>query len=131
MRRIALSLALVASLLVPSTVSAASGRCWIEIDPAVGSPTDVYRIAVHDVPVDPDGGSIEARIDIRRLGTREGSIIFAFLVPGITEFYVDYNFAWPEEPPPDPLPAGRYLVTVSTPHLHGACHDTGSFVVEA
>lgn len=43
-------------------------------------------------------GSVEVRTDIRRLGTREGSIIFAFLIPGVTEFYVDYNFSYRRSP---------------------------------
>lgn len=64
-------------------------------------------------------GSVEVQTVIRRLGTREGSVIFAFLVPGVTEFYVDYNFAYPEEPAPDPLAPGRYHVSVTTPHIRG------------
>ena len=132
MRRSALLFALLASLLVPASVSAASERCAMDVSPSAGSPTDPYRIAVTNVPVDPLGGSIEARIQIRRLGTREGSIIFAFLVPGVTEFFVDYNAPFPEEPPSDPLPQGRYLVTLTTPHLSGAdaCHAVGMFEVE-
>jgi len=131
MRRLAVSFALVLSLLVPATASAVNEHCTIDISPTVGSPTDVYQIAVHNVPVDPDGFSIELRTDIRRLGSREGSIIFAFLVPGTTEVVIEYNRSWPGEDPLPPLAEGRYLVTVSTPHLHGACRATGSFVVEA
>ena len=129
MRRYALVLALLLTMLVPGAVAARSERCSIEISPSAGSPTDVYRIAVSNVPVDPSGGSVEVLTHIRRLGTREGSLIFAFLVPGITEFFVDYNYAYPGEPPLDPLPSGRYLVSVSTPHVHGGCHAVGWFVV--
>lgn len=131
MRRFALVVAMLLTMLVPGAVAAGSDRCSFTISPTSGSPTDVYRIAVANVPVDPNGGSIEARIDIRRLGTREGSIYFVFLVPGVTEFYVDHNSAYPEEPPPDPLAAGRYLVEVTTPHVRGpeACHAVGQFVV--
>lgn len=131
MRRIALLVALLAAMLVPGTVAAGSDRCSFTISPASGSPTDVYRIAVSNVPVDPNGGSIEARIDIRRLGTREGSVYFAFLFPGVTEFFIDHNDAYPEEPAPEPLAAGRYLVEVTTPHLSGrdACHAVGQFTV--
>lgn len=52
-------------------------------------------------------------------------------MPGITEFYVDHNYAYPEEPAPDPLATGRYLVEVVTPHLSGrdACHAVGQFTV--
>lgn len=131
MRRFALLVALLAAMLVPGTAAAASDRCSFTISPTTGSPTDVYRIAVSNVPVDPNGGSIEVRIDIRRLGTRDGSVYFAFLFPGVTEFYVDHNYAYPEEPAPDPLPTGRYLVEVATPHLSGpdACHAMGQFTV--
>lgn len=129
MRRFALSLALVASLLVPTAASAASGRCTVTISPEVGSPTDTYRILVSNVPVVP-WTSVEVRVQIKRLGTREGSIYFASLIPEITEFYIDHNLSWPEEPPPDPLIPGRYLVLVTTPHMHGGCNAAGGFVVE-
>ena len=46
MRRFMLSLALVASLLVPAAASAASERCSVTVSPSVGSPTDVFRILV-------------------------------------------------------------------------------------
>jgi hypothetical protein len=131
MRRIALVFALLAALLAPASVAAASYRCSLTITPTAGSPTDVYRLAVSNVPVADNGGSIEARIDIRRLGTREGSVYFVFLIPGVTEFYVDHNFSYPEEPAPEPLATGRYLVEVTTPHFKGpdACHAMGQFVV--
>ena len=128
-RRFALSLALVASLLIPATASAAGNHCTVAISPEVGSPTDVYRIQVSNVPVVP-GTSVEVRVQIKRLGTREGSIYFASLIPDITEFYIDHNLGWPEEPAPDPLAAARYLVLVSTPHLQGGCHTAGRFVVQ-
>ncbi len=129
MRRFALSLALLVSLLVPGSVAAADQRCSLEISPPTGSPTDVYRIHVRGVPIDPNGGSIEVRTQITRLGTREGSIIFAFLIPGATEFYFDYNEGIEGEPPPDPLVSGRYRVLVTTPHMTGGCHIVGQFTV--
>ncbi len=131
MRRIALVFALLATMLVPGTVVAGSDRCSFTISPTSGSPTDVYRIAVSNVPVYDNGGSVEARIVFRRTGTREGSVYFVFLVPGVTEFYVDHNYAYPEEPAPDPLATGRYLVEVTTPHISGreGCHAVGQFVV--
>ena len=131
MRRIALIFALLTALLAPASVAAASDRCSLTITPTAGSPTDIYRLAVSNVPVADNGGSIEARIDIRRLGTREGSVYFVFLIPGVTEFYVDHNHSAPEEPAADPLPAGRYLVEVVTPHLSGrdACHAVRQFTV--
>lgn len=131
MRRLALVFALLAAMLVPGSVAADAGRCSVTISPTSGTPTDVYRIAVSNVPVDPDGGSVEARIDIRLLGTRTGSVYFVFLIPGVTEFYVDHNSAPPEEPAPEPLAAGRYQVEVVTPHLRGAdaCHTVGQFTV--
>ena len=131
MRRIALVFALLAALLAPASVSAGSEKCSLRISPTSGSPTDVYRFTVANVPVYANGGSVEARIDIRRLGTREGSVYFVFLIPGVTEFYIDHNYAYPEEPAPDPLATGRYLVEVTTPHLSGpdACHAIGQFVV--
>ncbi len=107
MRRIALVLTLLLATLVPGSVAAASERCSMAISPSAGSPTDVYRIAVVGVPVDPQGGSIEVRIDVRRLGSRDRSIIFAFLIPGVTEFYVDYNQSFEGEPL-NPLVPGRY-----------------------
>ena len=136
MRRIALSLALIAALLAPASVAAApaagsgSGRCSVEISPEAGAPTDIYRITVTNVPVAPDGNWIEVRLIIKQLGTRGGSVYFATLVPGTTVFYVDHNQAPPEEPPTE-IATGRYLVDVSTPHIHGAggCHTMGQFVV--
>jgi hypothetical protein len=86
MRRIALVFALLAAMLVPGTVAAGSDRCSFTISPPSGSPTDVYRIAVANVPADLNGGSIEAQIHTRRLGIREGSVYFVFLVPGVTQF---------------------------------------------
>jgi hypothetical protein len=131
MRRFALVVALLAAMLVPGSVAAGSDRCSFTISPTSGSPTDVYRIAVSNVPVYDNGGSVEARIDIRRLGTREGSVYFVFLIPGVTEFYVDHNYAYPEEPVRDPLAEGRYLVEVTTPHISGpdTCHAVGRFTV--
>ena len=131
MRRIALAIALLVTLLIPGSAMARSERCSIEISPSVGSPTDVYRIAVSNVPVDPEGFSVDVRTDIRRLGSRDGAIIFAFLVPGITAFFVDYHYAYPGEPPVDPLVPGRYQVSVTTPHISGAeaCHAVGQFAV--
>jgi hypothetical protein len=127
MRRIALVFALLTALLAPASVAAGSDKCSLTISPTSGSPTDVFRFTVSNVPVDPNGGSVEARIDVRRLGTREGSVYFVFLIPGVTEFYVDHNYAYPEEPAPDPLATGRYLVEVTTPHMSGptACHSIG------
>lgn len=129
MRRFMLSLALVASLLVPAAAGAATERCRVTVAPAVGSPTDVYRIRVTDVPVVPDQ-SVEVRVDVRLLGSRSGSIYFAFLIPGITEFYIDHNVTYPGEPAPDPLAAGRYQVLVSTPHIKGGCRTAGGFIVQ-
>lgn len=131
MRRVALVIALLAAIALPGVVTAGSSGCSLVITPPAGSPTDVYRFSVSDVPVDANGGSIEVRTVIRKLGTREGSVIFAFLIPGVTEFYVDYHVGEPGEPAPDPLSAGRYQVVVSTPHLSGpdGCHTVGQFVV--
>ncbi len=129
MRRIAITLALIASLLLPATASAATRRCTVSISPAAGSTTDVYRILVTNVPVVP-GTSVEVRVQVKQLGTRGGSMYFAHLIPEITEFYIDHLLSWEEVPVPDPLLAGRYLVLVSTPHLHGGCFATGRFVAE-
>jgi hypothetical protein len=130
MPRLAWILAAVLMLTLLPTPVAAAERCTIDVTPDQGSPTDVYRISVSDIPVDPNGGSVEVRIDVRRLGSREGSIFFVFLVPGVTDFFLDYNAAFPEEPPPDPLAEGRYLVSAQTPHVRG-CHSTDRFVVVA
>lgn len=129
MRRMAIAVALLASLLLPGTASATSSRCGIDVSPAVGSPTDAYRINVSNVPVDLAGGSVEVRVDVQRTGTRQRSIFFAVLIPGATQFYIDYHVGYPGEPPPDPLAAGRYRVTAETPHLTGACHAVGQFEV--
>ncbi|MBA2382795.1 MAG: hypothetical protein H0V73_11860 [Chloroflexi bacterium] len=130
MRRIAIIFSLTLGMLLPGAVSAAAQRCSVSITPAAGSPTGVYRIAVGGVPVDQAGGSVEVRLDLRRTGSRDGSIYFVFLIPGVTDFYVDHNVAYEGEPPPDPLVPGRYLVQVDTPHLRGGCHTVGQFVVE-
>ena len=47
----------------------------------------------------------------------------------VTEFFVDYNYAYPGEPPLDPLAPGRYQVSVTTPHIGGVCNAVGQFVV--
>jgi hypothetical protein len=120
------ALSLLAS--IPSTVSA-SERCTIDVTPAAGGPTDVYRVTASNVPVDPAGGSIEVRIDVHRIGTREGSVYFLFLVPGTTEFYLDLNQPAPGDPV-EPMTPGRYLVFAETPHLAGAgCHAVDRFTV--
>jgi len=122
-----LTLVLVATLAPAGVVSAATTRCSVSITPEAGSPTDVYRIAVSGVPVDPNG-FVEVRVDVRLLGTRSGSIYFVFVVPGATEFYIDHNQPLEGEPS-EGLAPGRYLVRVTTPHIHGGCSTVGRFTV--
>ena len=122
-----LVLVLVATLAAAGGASAAPAQCTVNIAPSEGSPTDVYRIAVSGVPVVP-GSGIEVRVDIRLLGSRSRSIYFAFLIPGATEFFIDHNQAEPGEPA-EPLEPGRYLVRVTTPHIHGGCTAVGRFLV--
>ena len=112
---------------LPGAAGAASKKCSIEVTPASGVPTDIYRVTASNFPVDPNGGGIEVRIDIKRLGTRTGSIFFLFLIPGVTEFYVDLNLPPPGEPA-EPIEPGRYLVLAQTAHLAG-CHAVDHFVV--
>ena len=121
-----LVLVLATTLSAASATSATSNRCTVDITPAVGSPTDVYRITVSDVPV--IEGSLEVRVDIRLLGTRTGSIYFAHLIPGVTQFFIDHNQAPPGEPA-EMMEPGRYMARVTTPHLHGGCTAVGRFVV--
>ena len=129
MRRIISLIAALAILAaMPAVVSAAETRCSIEVTPSAGGPTDVYRVTASGIPVDPGGGSIEVRIDVHRLGTREGSIYYLFLMPGTTEFFLDLNQVAPEEPL-EPMTPGRYLVLAETPHLAGGCHAVDRFVV--
>lgn len=120
--------ALMLIVALPGATSAASSQCSIDVTPASGGTTDVYRVTATNIPVDPAGGSVEVRIDVHRLGTREGSIYFLFLFPGTTEFYLDLNQVVPEEPV-EPMTPGRYLVLAETPHLAGGCHATDRFVV--
>ena len=120
-----LVLVLVATLAAAGAASAARAQCTVNIAPSVGSPNDVYRIS--GVPVVPDSG-IEVRVEIRLLGSRSESIYFAFLIPGATEFFMDHNQAEPGEPT-EPLEPGRYLVRVTTPHIHGGCTAVGRFKV--
>lgn len=127
MRRLLVLLALLSILIVPAPVAAAASRCSIDVAPSSGTPSGVYRITGTHFPVEPSGGSLEVRIDIRRLGSRDRTILFLFLVPGVTEFYVDYHEAFEGEPN-EPLAAGRYRVTAETPHLRG-CHAKDRFVV--
>ena len=129
MRRVLMLLTLVAALVAPATVAAAPARCSVSITPSAGSPTDVYRILVTNVPSDPDV-SVEADVWVKNAAARTGSIYFAFLVPGVTEFYIDHN-APIEGEEAQPLKPGRYMVTVETPHITGptACHAVGWFTV--
>jgi hypothetical protein len=113
---------------MPAATLAAEARCLIDVAPSSGGPTDVYRLTASNFPVDPAGGSIEVRIDLHRLGTREGSIYFLFLIPGTTEFYLDLNQLSPEERV-EPMVEGRYLVLAETPHMSGGCHAVDRFVV--
>ena len=130
MRRLALVVALLALLVVPGTAAAATHNCSLEVSPVAGSATDTYRIRVSNLPVNPEGWGIEVRLDVRKLGTREGSTYFVFLIPGVTEFYVDHNASAPGEPAPDPLAAGRYRVFAETAHIGGTgCHAVGQFIV--
>jgi hypothetical protein len=98
----------------------------VSITPSVGEASDTYRITVSGLT--PDPGIQEVRVDVRLLGTRTGSIYFAFLIPNVSEFFIDHNSGDPNEP----LASGRYLVRVSTPHIHGAdgCHTVGRFRIE-
>lgn len=127
-RTIALLLALaICLILLPGPVASARTRCTIDVTPATGGPTDVYRIQASNFPLTTDGTPLEVRIDIRRLGTREGSIILVWVVPGVRDFYVDYNVFEPGEGAV-PLAPGRYLVVAETSHQRG-CHTTDRFVV--
>lgn len=113
---------------VPGVTAAASTKCSIEVTPSSGGPTDNYRITASNFPVDPNGGGIEVRIDVRRLGTRTGAIYFLFLIPGITDFYLDLNQTPPGEPA-ESIEPGRYHVRAQTAHVAG-CHAVDHFVVE-
>lgn len=130
MRRFALLLAtlVVAAAAPGATFAATADRCSIEVSPMTGSPTDVYRVTATDFPVHPEGGFVEVRIDVRRLGTRDGSIFFLLLVPGTTEFYLDINQTVPGDPV-EPMAPGRYLVVAETAHMTG-CLTVDRFVVE-
>jgi hypothetical protein len=127
MRRVALVFALLATLIAPATATAAGGGCAVTVTPSVGTSSDIYTITVSDVPV-LEGGAVEVQINIRRLGTRTGSVIWAFLIPGVTEFSVVYPDVLAGEEPPTP---GRYQLVVTTPHLSGAqaCHSIGQLLV--
>jgi hypothetical protein len=127
MRRLFVLVALLSLLIIPAPVAGASNRCSIDVTPEVGTSTTTYRITGTDFPVLPPGRSLEVRIDIRLLGTRSGSILLLFLIPGVTEFYVDLNQA-PEGEPGETLEPGRYLVRAETPHVRG-CHTIDRFVV--
>ena len=126
MRRVVLLIVLVLGATLASTgvAAAAENRCTVTITPTVGNGTDTYRITVSGLV--PDPGFVEVRVHLRLLGTRTGSIYFAFLVPETSEFYIDHNSGDPSEPP---LTPGRYLVRVTTPHISGAdgCHAVGLF----
>jgi hypothetical protein len=128
MRRILLLLVLVlaASLASTGVASGASSRCNVTIDPSVGFATDTYRITVSNLT--PDPGILEVRVDVRLLGTRSGSIYFAFLIPNTSVFFIDHT----ADDPSQPFESGRYLVRVITPHVHGAagCHTVGRFQIE-
>ena len=129
MRRVLLLLALAAALVAPASVTAAPARCSVSITPSVGSATDVYRILATNVPSDPNI-SVEANVIVRNAAARTGSIYFAFLIPGVTEFFIDHNVSYEGEEPGSLAP-GRYMVTVETPHIKGptACHAIGWFTV--
>ncbi|HEX5826376.1 MAG TPA: hypothetical protein VFY23_02565 [Candidatus Limnocylindrales bacterium] len=126
---LALSLLLVAALAPAS--AAASERCAVSVSPAVVSPTDAVDIVITGVPVAPNGGSVEIGIDVRRLSTHEGTAYFLFAWPGVTELSLKHNFDYSGENPLPPMEPGRYLVRVTTPHLHGGCNAVGLFRVVA
>jgi hypothetical protein len=128
MRRVLLTLALVVMALVPSPVAAAQ-RCTLTVSPAVVGPADGVDITVRGVPTGKDGAPTEVGIDVRRLGTHEGAAYFVTPWFGQTEVSVRHHYDYSGENPLAPMAHGRYLVKVSTPHLHGGCHATGMFVV--
>ncbi len=127
MRRIALLVALVAAMLMPASVAARSTNCSLDVSPRIGTPTSIYRLTVSNVPLDPAGGSVEVQIDIHRLGTKNGALLFVFVIPGVSRFYVDYNAPIPDEPN-EPLAPGVYKLDVHTPHI-GGCQTGGIFIV--
>ena len=129
MRRLVLSLALLVVALVPSPV-AADERCRLTVSPAVVTPDGAVDLAVTGVPTTPAGG-VELGIDVRRLGTHEGSAYALFVWPGVTEVSLRHHYDYSGENPLPPLEAGRYLVRVTTPHVHGGCQATGMFRVAA
>jgi len=126
---VALSATILATLGMPAAVAAAPARCAVSISPSVGSPTDAFRISVTNVPVDPDG-VIEADVIVKNASDRSTTFYFAWLIPGVTEFYIDHNYVYEGEEQTYLAP-GRYTVTVETPQVVGptACHAIGWFTV--
>lgn len=129
MRSVLLSLSLLlGSVAVPATAAAAE-RCVLTVDPAVVSPDGFVELSVRGLPLAPGGGSVEVGIVVQRLGTHEGTAYFTFVWPGTTEISLRHHFDYSGENPLPPMEPGRYLVRVTTPHLHGGCSATGLFRV--
>ena len=124
--------ALALSLVLAGPVAARpNSRCTIDVDPAVGSTTDSYRISASGFPPGTFQQFTDVRIDVRRAGDgRFGSIFFLALAPQAGgSFYLDFHFNYEGG---DPLPAlqpGRYLVRAEA-NGHD-CVTTASFVVNA
>ena len=144
LRYVAIVAAIVLTALLPRNVSAATERivsgasertnsaferCEVTVRPAVGSPTQVFRIIVNNVPIDPTGGSVEVDVVVQRIHSSGGTIYFAFVVPFGTKFYIDHNQSFPGEPQ-SKLAEGRYVISVTTPHIaKKGCHSSGAFIV--
>jgi len=135
MRRlfVLIGLALVFALPAPAAAHVPTKGCAISVDPGRGGPRDTYRITGRHFPLAKNGGSLEVRIDVSRVvfgenGPRlEGkTIFFAFLIPGVHTFYIDYNESIEGEV--SRLRPGHYVVAAQTPHQKG-CHTVSGFDV--
>lgn len=136
MRRLAVVLVLLSlTVAVPAPVAEAAKTCTIDVSPLRGSTHSPYRISGHHFPLSTNS-PLEVDMAVSRisynladLGHVYVTIYFVFLVPGLTDFYVDFNAASGGEPAP-PILSGRYLVQAFTPHVAG-CRTSSGFVVRA
>ena len=133
MHRIAVVLAALALSLALARPAAAAptSRCTINVDPAVGSTTDIYRISASGFPPGSFEQFTDVRIDVRRAGDgRFGSIFFLALAPQAGgSFYFDFHHNYDGDDALPPLDPGRYLVRAEA-NGHD-CITTASFVVKA
>ena len=129
MRRIAIAATAILTLALAGPVMAGPpSRCTISVSPAIGSPTDSYRISGAGFPPGDFGSFTDVHIAVGRTGDGrlQPTLALTLFPGGGGSFFVDYHSDAGGEVPA-PLAPGRYRIRAEA-NSHG-CRAVASFRV--